>query len=185
MKHYFISMLYAPDITATGGNITPEEQAAIDAKSSGSSDKPVITAPAATSAPVQIDLSKPLILRRLSSMPNKNNSYAYAVVSGFPEGCAGSYATANGLVMYSPARLGDLGKDVTVNKRLATANGKTYCNLVDPAAEQYGALFSAFNIGKRMGINEISLGNNAASLLFQMAGLSLPQSAAAAPQPQP
>lgn len=175
MTQSFISLLRDPDAKdGTGGN-QPGSDSTPDPK------LPIVTA---TQAAQVIDISQPLVLRRLSSLANNRNSFCYAIVSGFPAGASGSYATPNGLLMYSPARLGDHDKPFTAKFRVANVHGKQFINLVDPNVEQYGALQQTISMGKRIGINDISLGNQAASELFRMAGLTIPAQAAAAPQPQ-
>ena len=85
-------------------------------------------------------------------MPNKLGSHAYKIVSELPEGADGVYTTQDGTkLVYSPAMLGELNKEVAVDYRLVKKGDKTFINLVDSGAEMAGRFAAMFNQATRAG----------------------------------
>jgi len=85
-------------------------------------------------------------------MPNKFGSHAYRIVSEVPEEATGVYQAQDGSkLVYSPAMLGELNKETSVDYRLVKKGEKTFINLVDSGAETAGKFAAMFNQATRAG----------------------------------
>lgn len=104
-----------------------------------------------------------LKLKRLSAMANKFNSFAYAIEDEkqIPEGTQGIYETENGKIIYSPVRLGELGKTFNADFNIRTKDGVKYINLINPMADIAGKFGDIANLATKAGF-----ANNA--VLMQM-----------------
>jgi hypothetical protein len=119
---------------------------------------------------------KKILLSRSSSLPNKTGAYVYVVTE--PEanlaGIDGIYTSDSGAkLLYSSLRLGT--KDVpfradcrvTVSKK----NGLHYISLIDPAAEQIGALGATAKMFAQAGLDMTAFSTVAAqSVISKMKG---------------
>jgi len=93
-------------------------------------------------------------IRRLSNLPNKFNSFAYAVESGFPEGVSGLYETTNGNVIYSPVRVGEHNRSFNCEYTVRERDGVKYLSLVNPMAELAGNFGAVANLATKGGFAE-------------------------------
>ena len=102
-------------------------------------------------------------IRRLSQMPNKFNSYAYAIEdeTQIPSDIQGIYETSNGKIIYSPVRLGDLNEAVNADFTVREKDSAKYINLVNPMADIAGQFGDIANLASKAGF-----ANNA--VLMQM-----------------
>lgn len=106
-----------------------------------------------------------LKLKRLSTMPNKNGSYAYSVenadqpnVAEFLDKHEGVYKTESGMtIIYSRSRVGKTNVASTVSIREVEqrvngeGTGRMFINIVDTSADLMAELGSKYQMAERFG----------------------------------
>lgn len=109
---------------------------------------------------------KTLKVTRLSTMPNKNQSYAYRVenaedddVKQLLEDVEGVYdGQEGGKIIYSRARMGHLNRPITATIRVVeqradgVGTGRWFVNLVDTTLEEFGDFAEKIKLAERFGI---------------------------------